>query len=1002
MLTTGSDTGASFTGGSGNDTFNADLSTTGTNTLNVLDRLDGGVGTDTLNVVLASDVTPASLANIESIVATGSGGAARNLSLANAASVTDVTVTGSTAGSVVTVSNIAAGANLNVSAQAVHAVFEYASTTGTQSVNLGVSGVTGGAEITIAGVETVTTTATGSASTYDLKTAAASTLNFAGSANQTVTIDATVLGVSKFDASAATGNVTLTTIDQTSLASTTDVTVLGGAGNDSLTLVESNDLTVNGGAGNDTITMAAIDASDTVDGGEGTDTLVTVNAQANVLDAVATTKITNVEALTITDALDGTVDLTKIASGMNTVSLSLATASGVIMTGGDGITGPAGSLTVNVGGSGAGNTTTMTGALTVTDTGTATTDSVTINNTAVNSTTDLNVNIFSGQNITSTGYENVTVGVGSKAYTSARTTIGTLTITPDAVSANVSLTLTGSNDVAITSVATTSTGLLTIDGSGVSADADSSWITISGTTSGTGGTQSITGSAGNDSITVGNFAATIVGGAGNDTLAGGTAADNIQGGDGADTITGGGGNDVISGGAGNDSITVSGTSVNVDAGAGDDTVNVDATLSSGDTIVGGEGTDTLAIDAAATAESSQGVSGFEILRFDSTGLNQDMVQFTQNSTFTRLDYNINAGSNAVTNAGAAITEIRVLNGTTLAQFDRLLDNASNALTVGALTDAATTITTLTVNDEETLTIDDGAIDSTHALTITTLNADDLVTLNVTGGADVTITNAIAGANDTLTTVNASANTGTVSISAASSTVAMTMTGSATAASTLTGGSGADAITGGSAADSLTGGANNDTIDGGAGADSLLGGTGADSITGGEGADSITGGAGNDTIVLTETTAAADRVVLEATAAGNGVDSIIGFTAGTGGDVLVIDAFLNATAMNAVLTANPGAGVNVENDVNLLVDIVDGQDITTAAGLTTALAAGGEYANINMAINSSAVFVTAASSSATTQNVFYATSDAAGAITVTLVGTISGVDIDNFVAANFNI
>jgi hypothetical protein len=149
----------------------------------------------------------------------------------------------------------------------------------------------------------------------------------------------------------------------------------------------------------------------------------------------------------------------------------------------------------------------------------------------------------------------------------------------------------------------------------------------------------------------------------------------------------------------------------------------------------------------------------------------------------------------------------------------------------------------------------------------------------------------------------------------------------------------------------------------------------------------------------------DRVVLADTAANNGTDAIVGFTAGAtaaGGDVLVIDAFRDAVAMNAKLTANPGAGVTVETDVNLLVDIVDGNDITTAAGLTAAVAAGGEYANIDMGNSSSAVFVTAVNSSSTTQYVFYATSDGAGAITATLIGTISNVDIDNFVAANFNI
>ena len=54
-------------------------------------------------------------------------------------------------------------------------------------------------------------------------------------------------------------------------------------------------------------------------------------------------------------------------------------------------------------------------------------------------------------------------------------------------------------------------------------------------------------------------------------------------------------------------------------------------LSALDVISGGEGTDTLAIDAAATAATAVGVSGFERLRLD-TAATQDMAVFTA-STF---------------------------------------------------------------------------------------------------------------------------------------------------------------------------------------------------------------------------------------------------------------------------------------------------------------------------------------------------------------------------------
>jgi Ca2+-binding RTX toxin-like protein len=1005
-LTTGVDSSTAFTGGTGADTFNADLSSAGANTLNALDRLAGGAGADILNAVLVTDVTPASISDIEAIIVTGSGGA-RTLGLTNATGVTSVTSSGS-AGGTMTVTGIAAGASLSVQSQAVGADFQYATTTGVQSTTLSVAGVTAAAAITIGGIETIAVTATGSASTYQLAADAVTALSFAGSSNQTITL-ANMTGVSHFDASTSTGNVNLTLINQSGLLSTTKASVSGGSGNDTLAISAhtQSDISVNGGAGDDTITHTAIVTADTVNGGDGTDILSTNTTQANVLDAATPTTytITNIETLSISDQVATTTTLTtqNIATSINKVVLANSAADTAILGGASTVVGGAGSFTLDLGSVNATNTSRVLGAaLTVTDTGSATTDSVSIVNKSTVTASGLALDVFDGRDITSTGYELVSINTGASSG-GAKQDVGTLLITPDVTSAAVSLTITGANNIDIaTSLTTSSTGLMTVNGSALTAQAaGTTTLDINTTSQGTGGTASITGSAGDDAIAVGAFASTIIGGAGNDTLAGGSAIDSIQGGDGIDTITDGGGNDVLSGGAGNDIITISGTSVNVDAGDGDDTINADATLSSGDVVNGGAGNDTLAIDAAATAETAQGVTNIEFLSAD-TALTQDMVQFTTNAGFTRLISNI-AGNVTFNNVAATTTELRALthNGGDTLTFDRLLDNTTNAVTIGALTNVATTINTLVADDEETINIVAGGITTAAtAFTITAMTAADLVTLNVSGATAFTTT--IGATATALATVNASANTGAVVISATAATSAVTMTGSATAANTLTGGTGADVITGGSAADSLIGGSNADTISGGTGADSIEGGTGADSLTGGEGIDSITGGLGNDTIDLTETTAVSDRVVLADTAANNGTDAIVGFAAGATGDVLVIDAFRDAVAMNAKLIANPGASTAVETDVNLLVDIVDGNDITTAAGLTAAVAAGGEYANIDMANSSSAVFVTAINSSATTQYVFYATSSDAGAITATLVGTISAVDIDNFVAANFNI
>lgn len=227
----------------------------------------------------------------------------------------------------------------------------------------------------------------------------------------------------------------------------------------------------------------------------------------------------------------------------------------------------------------------------------------------------------------------------------------------------------------------------------------------------------------------------------------------------------------------------------------------------------------------------------------------------------------------------------------------------------------------------------------------------------------------------------------------------TIDGSAyTVSINLVGGAESDVLTGGSAADTIIGGAGNDTI---------VGNSGDDSITGGEGSDSITGGAGNDRIVLTETTADRDTVKFESTAAANGVDTITGFVAGLTDDKLDFTAFLGVFTIAGYMpyTANPGiSDVVGHTSVVLCTDISGGQDISTATGLTTALTTNGEYANIDALSSSAAqyVFLTNASSTATTYNVFFADS-ANGSnefANIALVGTFTTTDTTNLNGNNF--
>ena len=133
------------------------------------------------------------------------------------------------------------------------------------------------------------------------------------------------------------------------------------------------------------------------------------------------------------------------------------------------ITGEAGSLTVNLGKSAAGNSGALGAALTVTDgaDNSTTTDTATINNTAVNTTTGANLAL--NADLTSTGYENLVFNTGSGSGNTEK--MPTITITSDAASAPVTLTLKGNNAIDISTEVSTNSTSLTVDGSALKAQA---------------------------------------------------------------------------------------------------------------------------------------------------------------------------------------------------------------------------------------------------------------------------------------------------------------------------------------------------------------------------------------------------------------------------------------------------------------------------------------------------------------------------------------------------
>ena len=660
----------------------------------------------------------------------------------------------------------------------------------------------------------------------------------------------------------------------------------------------------------------------------------------------------------------------------------------------------------------------------MTDTGTATTDSLTLNGTAINSTTGLGINVFNGQAYNATGYETVTVNTGTAAG-SAEQTMTVLTITPD-TGGTASLTVTGTAALDIAnSLTTTATGLMTVDASGLTAQAvGTTTFDIAATSQGTGGTASITASGGEDIIVTGNFASTIIGGGGSDALTGGTSADSITGGAGNDTIAGSGGNDTLTGGDGNDQITDSvggaNVSVSIDGGAGNDTIVTTGTLlTAGDTITGGEGTDVLSTDSA--INGTTGVTGFETLTFSATGQTQNMANFVGND-FTRV--NNAAAALTLTNVGTTVATLGVGAEAGTTSLARLVDTSADSLTVITTANVVDTgnATDLTISNEESITINTADGDF-HYRTVT---ADDATSLTLTGDNLVSIEDAIANATG-LATIDASGITAeAVTINASAATVATTFTGSSsTGAVIITTGSGADTITSGSGTHTLTatGSGGNDNITGGSGSDTLNGGSGRDTITGGEGGDTIFGNGGTDTIVLTETTEATDEVHIGEA----GTDSITGFNTGaatgaddsinigitvleaqTGGNLSLLQADTDITAGTAVnvqeVTADAAAGAN-EN-----IFILVGATFETTGEVETAIETGDFEIGLNAAVAQADAFMVVYSDGTdATVGVaqFNANPDAniaAGLLTVTSLATINGIGsiaASELTAANFD-
>lgn len=587
-LTLAIDSGADFTGGAGDDIFNAPLvfnSGTGTNipSLQTSDSIDGGAGTDTLNATLsaaAGTLTP-TIANIEWINWTDFGTGTTTLAGTNVTGATNFVSKSSTQNVVATnLANLVDIGITNSTANLSVSFLSAATTSNTDEMTLALSSATGGTTtnqtVTITsgttnGVETLNITSTGADNFIKQVTQ--------GTGNTMATVN--VSGDTQCQINDALDN------------SITTESCEGAAGGCLLSL-GNGDNTFTGGPGDDTVAFSNADftSGDTVDGGDGTDTLSLLSADADNATS-ALTNVSNLEALTISDAMAGAVNATYYGS-IATVNLNAG------ITGGNTLTIASGTNVI-FGFNGATNDSGGNNTLAVS--GLATTDTCT---TTYNDSDSGGSTTFSGietVNLVSNVNES-----GAAADGGSNTFTGAFTL-PDTTGS--SLVITGTEDVAFSAAVTARN----INGAGFGQAILMTLNTTGATTT----------------STVATGGGTIMGGTGNDTLVGSTAGD---------TITGNGGKDVIQPGRGIDTVSFSDGSCILDL---EDLATAQVVAANRVTVSG------------FTANGTEYTTSNEVdgIRFDNIGTNGDLSDGAAAAEFQT----VTTPANVTVSAGVSLVEL---------------------------------------------------------------------------------------------------------------------------------------------------------------------------------------------------------------------------------------------------------------------------------------------------------------------------------------------------------
>lgn len=338
-LTTGTDT---FTGGAGDDTFNASLLT-----LNDGDVLDGGAGTDTLTAEINANVgQTANYDNIEVMNITSFG--AHSFNMKAMSGITNFNSVNST-GKI----------TINEAQDATMAIGFEGSSTNSIDLNHATGKLSGSADnLTVslntakgvaievdAGFESASFAVTGTSDVDTFTSNGIKTITMTGSGDVDFA-NTTLDGISTFSATAYTGAMTTGTVSATTgyvgddiVGSTDGASVLLGSGNDNIGFTSAEDAagesnTVKLGAGNDKLLLnaagsqatyvfgeagddsvsvdtSALTANDLIDLGAGTDTLRMNVGGANTL------VLRGVENVDLTSTATGAITVNSADSALN-------------------------------------------------------------------------------------------------------------------------------------------------------------------------------------------------------------------------------------------------------------------------------------------------------------------------------------------------------------------------------------------------------------------------------------------------------------------------------------------------------------------------------------------------------------------------------------------------------------------------------------------------------------------------------------------------------------